>query len=259
MRLAPSTVYHTLVIVRRFLRRSNWVVSAEAVKEYLKDYLNRAPWTYNSQLVALRRFLRDYLGRPELIAPYRPAPTNDIGAQVKLPTIEQIRAGFEAQICDRDRALYLFTATTGLRRGEILNLTRDAIDWESRCVMPNHHTRTKRSGLTFFNEETKIWLKRYLSKRRDDDPRLFIISDRQFRKIWQRASEAAGVKITPQILRIWFAEEMGERGIPDRYVDVFQGRAPRSILAKYYTARGVERLKEIYDKAGLRLTDREQL
>jgi len=255
MRLSPSTVYETVRIARRFLRRSNWVVSAETVKEYLREYLNRAPWTYNSQIVALRRFIKEYLKRPELITPYRRAPTNDVGIQVKLPTIAQIRAGFEAQRCDRDRALYLFTATTGLRRGEILHLTKDAIDWENRCVKPNHHTRTKRSGITFFNEETEIWLRRYLSKRRDDDPRLFIISDRQFRKIWQRASEAAGIKITPQILRIWFSEEMGERGIPDRYVDIFQGRAPKSILAKYYTTRGIKGLKRKYEKVKLRILE----
>jgi len=63
----------------------------------------------------------------------------------------------------------------------------------------------------------------------------------------------AKVKITPQILRVWFSMEMGEQSIPDRFVDIFQGRAPRSVLAKHYTAKGVERLKIVYDKADLNL------
>jgi hypothetical protein len=36
---------------------------------------------------------------------------------------------------------------------------------------------------------------------------------------------------------------MGELGVPDRYVDAFQGRAPRSVLANHYTGKGIDRLK----------------
>ena len=56
-----------------------------------------------------------------------------------------------------------------------------------------------------------------------------------------------------KILRFWFATELGESLIPDRFVDVFQGRAPRSVLAKHYTGKGLERLKRIYDKANLKV------
>ena len=34
-------------------------------------------------------------------------------------------------------------------------------------------------------------------------------------------------------------------------MDVFQGRAPKNVLAKHYAGKGFERLKRIYDKAGL--------
>jgi len=46
---------------------------------------------------------------------------------------------------------------------------------------------------------------------------------------------------------------MGELGVPDRYVDVFQGGAPRSVIAKHYTGQGLERLERIYDKANLKV------
>ena len=72
-----------------------------------------------------------------------------------------------------------------------------------------------------------------------------------WRKIWDNASEGNGMRITAQVLRKWFGTEMGELGVPDRYVDIFQGRAPRSVLGKHYTGKGLERLKRIYDKAGL--------
>ena len=60
-------------------------------------------------------------------------------------------------------------------------------------------------------------------------------------------------KITAQILRVWFATEMGESLIPNRFVDVFQGRAPRTVLAKHYTGKRLLRLKRIYDKADLKV------
>lgn len=44
---------------------------------------------------------------------------------------------------------------------------------------------------------------------------------------------------------------MGELGVPDRFIDVFQGRAPRTVLAKHCTGKGLQRLKRIYEKANL--------
>ena len=61
-----------------------------------------------------------------------------------------------------------------------------------------------------------------------------------------RASRIAGVKITSKILRAWFGTEMGELGISYRFVDIFQGRAPGSVLEKHYIGQGLDRLKRIY-------------
>jgi intergrase/recombinase len=46
---------------------------------------------------------------------------------------------------------------------------------------------------------------------------------------------------------------MGGLGVPDRYVDAFCGTVPRSVLARHYTDFSLEKLKEIYDKANLRI------
>ena len=45
----------------------------------------------------------------------------------------------------------------------------------------------------------------------------------------------------------------GKALIPDRYIDIFQGRAPRNVLAKHYTSQGIRLLREIYDKAKLKV------
>jgi len=67
------------------------------------------------------------------------------------------------------------------------------------------------------------------------------------------ASKKAGVSITSKVLRAWFSTEIGEFGVADRFVDIFQGRAPRSVLAKHYTGKGLQRLKRIYGKANLKV------
>ena len=46
---------------------------------------------------------------------------------------------------------------------------------------------------------------------------------------------------------------MARLGVSDRFVDAFQGRIPRSVLARHYTGYFLESLKQIYDKAGLKV------
>ncbi|RLI67335.1 MAG: hypothetical protein DRP02_14615 [Candidatus Gerdarchaeota archaeon] len=96
-------------------------------------------------------------------------------------------------------------------------------------------------------------MKKYLASRNDNNPKLFRIGYRQFQNIWKKASKAAKFKITPQVLRKWHSTMLGELMVPDRYVDIFQGRAPKNVLAKHYTGKGLERLKRIYEKANLKV------
>jgi intergrase/recombinase len=46
---------------------------------------------------------------------------------------------------------------------------------------------------------------------------------------------------------------MGKLGVADRFIDVFQGRSPRNVLAKHYTHQRIGLLREIYDKADLKV------
>ena len=237
-------------VTRRFLRHSNGEVSRQAIREFLKLYLAKAPRTYNNIVDALKAFVGRYLGKTEFLNGLKHSyvPEN---YERQLPTREQLKKGFEALDTDKERAIYLFFATTGLRRSEALNLRKDDVDFELRCVKAKHDTRTKRAGVTFYNKECEEYLQKYLATRNDDNNRLFRIGYRQFLAIWKKASEAADFRIRPQVLRKWHSTILGELLVPDRFVDVFQGRAPRNVLAKHYTGKGLERLKRIYDKANL--------
>jgi len=72
-------------------------------------------------------------------------------------------------------------------------------------------------------------------------------------QIFKETSEKTGVKVSPQVLREWFCQTMGELGVPDRFVDAWCGRVPKSMLGKRYTDYNPQRLKQIYDGAGLKV------
>lgn len=253
MRLEPTTVKETVQDSKRFLKMSQGSVTYENVKRYFESYITKKAKTYNSQITSLRRLIRDYLKLPDVIMSFKMAPVDESHYNENLVSKEQVAKGFCGLTETREKALYLFTATTGLRKTEILRLLKSQVNLETHAVIPMHFTRKKRSGIAFYNEETAIWLNRYLNERRDKSDKLFMISERAWRDVWVKASNNAGAKITAKILRAWFSTEMGELGTPDRYVDIFQGRSPRSVLAKHYTGKNLELLKRIYDKANLKL------
>ena len=60
-------------------------------------------------------------------------------------------------------------------------------------------------------------------------------------------------KIKTKRVSDWFCCEHGSCVVQDRYIDAFCCRAPKSILARHYTDYSVRALKEIYDKAKLKV------
>lgn len=112
-----------------------------------------------------------------------------------------------------------------------------------------HNGSTKSSYVSFYNEETE----KALSKLEFNGDRLFKVSDRQYKKIWNNAKKRSGIHITAQKLREWFCCEMGNLGVSDRYIDAFCGRTPKSVLARHYTDYNPKKLRRIYKEANLKV------
>jgi integrase len=235
-------------MARRYLKFCKGVVSEETVRAFLSQFLRLKPKTYNNMLYGLRSFVGHYLNRMDIMERFKRV-WQPMSYERVLPTKQQLKRAFESLTCDLERALFLFYATTGLRRSEVLKLREENIDRKLRCVKPNHDTRTKKSGVTFYNEECK----RYLDRLHFKNGKVFRIGGKRFKKLWNKASAGAGMRITAQVLRVWHSTTLGELGVPDRYVDVFQGRAPKSMIARFYTGKELLRLKRIYDKANLKV------
>jgi intergrase/recombinase len=86
---------------------------------------------------------------------------------------------------------------------------------------------------------------------KDGDEHVFQTSKQPLNRKFWHVSEEVGIKITIQKLHRWFATEMSRCGVDAKYIDAFVGRTPSSVLEKHYLDYSPERLKEIYDEAGL--------
>lgn len=118
-------------------------------------------------------------------------------------------------------------------------------------LVSGHSGETKHSGLSFYNDEAEACLRQHEETRRIQGEKLFAIGHETFLRAWNAARKKTGIYLKPKDLRDFFSQEMGKAFVPDRYIDIFQGRAPRGVLAKHYNPQGIRMLREIYDKANL--------
>ena len=252
LRFENRTVVNHCKNIERFFKivhKGPQDVTKLDVRSYLHERMKKkSRATTNNDLKSLKRFFRDYLSRPEVVESFR-FPQSPFKPKVVLSTSD-LQSAYRTINSDLGRAMFLFYASTGLRRSEVLGLTVGDVDFKKRMVIPScHNGSSKHSYVSFYNWETDEALNRLDL----DGDRLFNISDRQFRKIWKTASSETGLDIRPQRLREWFCCEMGSLGVSDRYIDAFCGRTPKSVLARHYTDYNPERLKVIYEKAKLKV------
>jgi site-specific recombinase XerD len=227
-------------------------VTAGDVREWLRPLADGSPNTYGNALKPLKVFFRDFMQMPQAVESFKFRKITL--APVIIPSREQLQKFYSALRTPIAKALFLMYISSGLRKMELLSLSKDDVDWEKRMIIPNNHSgETKKSWLAFFNEEAETALKEYLATRRDASPKLFRISLHSFIDIWKYASQDSGVRATPQILREWFCAEMVSKRVSDSYVDAFCCRVPRSILARHYLDYSPEKLKQLYDWANLRV------
>jgi integrase len=240
---------------RRFLATLNKPVeetTAEDVRGWLKPLTDGSANTYGNALKPLKGFFRNFMRMPEVVGSFKfkKAPLEP----VIVPSKEELQKFYSTLRTPIARALFLMYASSGMRKTELLSLSRDDVDWEKRMIVPKNHTgETKRSWVAFFNAEAEEALKEYLATRKDSSPKLFRVSLHTFLGIWKYACQDSGVRVTPQVLREWFCDEMGRKGVPDRYIDAFCGRVPNSVLAKRYSDFASQKLKEIYENAQLKI------
>ncbi|MEM3616141.1 MAG: site-specific integrase, partial [Candidatus Methanomethylicia archaeon] len=250
------SVLNHLSKLRTILRYINKPID-EITKDDLRRFLamvneKYSVQSYNCFIKTIRRFFRDYLGKSELTTfKFKTVPfTPKVNGLSKNDLLKFYNA-IEHPIV---KMMFHAYCVTGLRRNDIISLKKDELFRESRMVVRNNGSRTKHRWVTFYNQELANVLHPYLDSRTDNNFRVFPVDKyKTFQKHWKLAQLKTGLKVTPKDLRDWFINEMLRLGVSESYVDALVGHIPKSVLAKHYIQYNPETLKEIYDKANLKL------
>jgi integrase len=255
LNLSQGTVYHYTSKIRTFMLNRK-VVSDKDVQEYIERKKQECCLDYVSNIIsAFKAYFRDYKGLTFMNGYRHPSGPLKFKEEIE-PS--NIRRFIEAIDDLTVKCMAVLLASSGLRKSEVWSLRKGDINRELHCIIPNCHSgETKQSGISFYNDEAEKILEEYVKQKpgKNKDNRLFIIGHARFLRIWNRAREKSGVCLKPKDLRDFFSQEMGKALIPDRFIDIFQGRAPRSVLAKHYTPQGIKLLREIYDRANLKIIE----
>jgi integrase len=219
----------------------------------IENYANASPNTRANLIRSFRAFYKRFLGSPITDSFRYPAiPFNP----KQVPTKEQLGAFYQALPNPTYKLLFVLYCSTGLREMEILTLAFGDLDLRNRAIVPkNHEGSTKHSWCSFYSSECDDLLSEHLATKTEwqEKERVFSMGGQALRKVFSIASKQSGHRIRPKDLRDWFAHEMGALSVPDRYVDAFQGRIPKSILARHYSDFTLDKMRAVYEKASLRV------
>ncbi len=151
-------------VIRRYvaaLRERDWAEGTVAI--HIRNLRTFLRWLHDEEYT--ERNLAKAIQAPRQVV-----------RQEQPPTLEEIRQLLEACIDDplalRDRALILMLASTGLRRGEIPDLTLDDLHLEEGWLRV-YTPKTNRYRFAFLTPEAQDALRTYLESREDNDACLF--------------------------------------------------------------------------------------
>lgn len=154
----------------------------------------------------------------------------------------------------RDKAILEFLYSTGARVSEAAHLRIEGIDLIGGIVKVRG--KGKKERLLPLGEPAILTIKRYIDKRQDDCPYLFInqrlkrLSDRGLRNVIDKYIKkvSATLKVSPHTFRHSFATHLLNRGADLRSVQELLGHSSIS-TTQVYTHLTIDSLKKVYEKS----------
>lgn len=289
---SDKTIRNYDFYLRRFLEwlgdKNPATLELEDIRKY-RIWLNRLvdnlgePLKKNTQnyhLIALRSFLK-YLAKrdvhtlsPEKIElmkmPDREVTflePDDVARLLEAPLLVKTPFASSEIITSRDKAMLEMFFSTGLRVSELVKLKKENVnlDKEEFTVFG----KGRKSRLVFLSEAARYWTKKYLEKRKDMNPFLFVSHDkrsgknlktssneeetpltsRSAQRIVQKYAKAAGITkpVTPHTLRHSFATDLLQNGADIRSVQTMLGHSSIT-TTQIYTHITDKELKNVHKK-----------
>ncbi|HDQ23030.1 MAG TPA: hypothetical protein ENN28_03610, partial [Candidatus Uhrbacteria bacterium] len=230
--------------------------------------------TQNYYLIALRSFLSFLIEKdietlpPDKIKLAKASEKDRVVKFLTLAQLERLLLSPNTQNLSglRDRAIMETLYSTGLRIAELVALNREQFNisliknldsYELTIIGKGNHPRT-----VYFSKRCLDWIIKYLEKRKDIEPPLFInhrkikdrksdkrLTPRSIQNILKKYSKIAGLPImaTPHTLRHTYATDLLNQGVDLRTVQEFLGHK-NIATTQIYTHVTNKRLKDIHKK-----------
>jgi integrase len=142
------------------------------------------------------------------------------------------------ELPDHQRLILVIGYHLGMRRGEILNLRWDQVDWDANIIrLEKKQTKGKQARVAPLYGELRAWLDMAYAAREADCP--FIVSWKghgisEVKTAWNKARERAGVpELLIHDLRRTAARNMIRAGVSEKQVLLIVGWKTRAMLDRY--------------------------
>lgn len=168
--------------------------------------------------------------------------------------IEQLRMSCTSL---RERALMEFLLSTGVRIGEVPQIRRDDIDWNSgEIVIYAHKTSDYRT--VYLNDVAKVHMEKYLNNRKDTGNSLFAevrapyraVHEDGLRSIIKQIGRKAGLKrrVYPHLFRKTMATTLRIKDCAIEDIQQILGHKDPSTTLGFYAAANKEHLRQVHNR-----------
>lgn len=230
---------------RHYQKRSDELVSAGAVRNYVRDLKAFAAWLAEEHYTAEHVLASVRLPKVDQ-TPIEPFSDEDLA---RIFGYLNPADSFDL----RDYAVLHTLWDTGMRVGELVTLTLDDVDFKS-CQIRIQHAKFGKWRDIGLGRETHKYLTRYLSLGRSEpaipgDRHIFLCLDgypmmeSTVQHLCQRLSKRIGIHVHPHRFRHTFAVNMLRAGTDLRTLQRLMGHADIRILTRYLNLASDEMIK----------------
>lgn len=174
----------------------------------------------------------------------------------KLISVEQMSMLINSILNNRDRAVCLLLAKTGLRRAELISLDMDDVNWRDQSIILKKGKFKKRTNrVVFFDDECARTLKVWISTRsrmvlNENNNALFVgeqgkrLNRNGIYTLVTKYAEVVGLHkpdsdriedhFSPHNFRHWFTTHLLRNGMPREYVQELRGDGRRDAIDIYH-------------------------
>jgi len=191
--------------------------------------------------------------RKRYLRRYKEESDGDVESPRKLLTVEEMSLLINSVIDTRDKVIMTLMAKTGVRRGELIAMDFDDVNWTEQSITIKRNQIKKRSGRTvFFDDETARLLKRWSSQREKMNPstKALFIGEQGGRlkrngvysmvaKYAQRVglhnpgSTRTEDHFSPHCFRHWFTTHLRRAGMDREFIKALRGDRRREAIDIY--------------------------